>query len=120
MSGQILIVDDSATIRDSLSKLLGGAGYNVHAAGSGKEALAICEENSFDLMISDLNMPVMDGLTLVGTVRKMPGKRFMPIIILSSENDSQKEGVKLAGASGWISKPFKPEQVISIVKMVMQ
>ncbi|MCK4509218.1 MAG: response regulator [Desulfuromonadales bacterium] len=119
MKSQILIVDDSETIREALSQIIRDAGFTVLVAENGKEALSICENSTPSMLISDLNMPGMDGFSLVTTVRKMPGNRFMPIIILSSESITHKERAKQAGASGWISKPFKPEQVISIIKMVV-
>ncbi|HPA56488.1 MAG TPA: response regulator [bacterium] len=121
MSKTILIVDDSATLRASVNFVLTDAGYNVLQAKNGEEGLAKLLENKrtgekVDMIISDINMPVMDGITFIKEVKK-GDFRFIPILILTTESENSKkmEG-KAAGASGWLVKPFKPEQLVWVVK----
>ena len=119
MGKRIMTVDDSTTVRKVLNITLTQAGYEVIEAVDGKEALSLFSENNVDLLVTDLNMPNLDGVDLIKQVRQKPGNRFMPIIMLTSESqlDKKQEG-KMAGASGWVTKPFKPEQLLSIVRMV--
>ena len=120
MAKRIMTVDDSATVRTMLNLTLTSAGYEVVEACDGDEALALLEAGSVDLLVTDLNMPKMDGITLAGAARKIPGSRFMPIIMLTTEShDAKRQEGKAAGASGWIVKPFKPEQLIGVVRMVL-
>lgn len=120
MARKILTVDDSPTVRQLLHMTLSDAGYDVVEAADGEEALAKVRENQFDMLVTDLNMPKIDGIALIEAVRKIPGNRFMPIIMLTTEsNDGIKKKGKTVGASGWIVKPFKPEQVLGVVRMVM-
>ena len=114
----VMTVDDSTTVRQVL-KLALKDNYEVVEATSGRDALSKLDINQVDLLITDLNMPNMDGIELIKHVRKSPGRRFMPIIMLTTETQSGKkhEG-KAAGVSGWIAKPFKPEQLLAIVRMV--
>jgi two-component system chemotaxis response regulator CheY len=117
---RIMTVDDSTTVRQMLSFTLQDAGYEVIEAGDGVDALEKLKKESIQMLITDLNMPRMDGIELIREVRKTPGNRFVPIIMLTTESQDQKrqEG-KAAGASGWIVKPFKPEQLLRVVKMVL-
>lgn len=119
MAKLVMTVDDSKTVRQVLNTALEGAGYEVIEASDGVEAVKLLAHSKIDVLVTDLNMPNMDGLSLVKQVRRSPGNRFLPIIMLSSESQAEKkqEG-KAAGVSGWIVKPFKPEQVLSIVQMV--
>ncbi|PLX81110.1 MAG: two-component system response regulator [Desulfuromonas sp.] len=120
MARKILAVDDSPTVRQLLRLTLSEAGYEVYEAQDGGEALNMVREQQFDMLVTDLNMPQIDGIELIEQVRKIPGNRFMPIIMLTTEtNDGIKQRGKLAGASGWIVKPFRPEQVLGVVRMVM-
>lgn len=120
MSRKILIVDDSATVRLILSTTLGEVGYNVVEACDGREALDYLQDEKIDMLITDLNMPNVDGIDLISKVRRTNGSRFMPIIMLTSESEElKKQEGKSAGASGWIVKPFKPEQLLAVVNMVM-
>jgi len=121
MSKTVLIVDDSATLRASVNFVLTDSGYNVIQAKNGEEGLKKLSENALsggriDMIISDINMPVMDGITFIREVKK-GDFRFVPILILTTESENSKkmEG-KAAGASGWLVKPFKPEQLIWVVK----
>lgn len=119
MGKRVMAVDDSATVRQVLQMTLEGAGYEVVEAVDGKDALSKLAGTSVDMMVTDLNMPNMDGIDLIKHVRQSPGNRFMPIIMLTTESQPEKkqEG-KAAGASGWIVKPFKPEQLLAVVRMI--
>lgn len=116
----ILTVDDTATMRQMISFTLGSAGYEVTTASDGQEALRIARENKFDLVIADVNMPNMGGIMLVQSLRTLPEYRFIPILFLTTESDAAKrqEG-KSAGATGWIVKPFNPEQLVKVVAKVL-
>lgn len=117
---KIMTVDDSATVRQMLSFTLQDAGYEVIEASDGVDALEKLKSESVQMLITDLNMPQMDGIELIREVRKNPGNRFVPIIMLTTESHEQKKQAgKSAGASGWIVKPFKPEQLLRVVKMVL-
>jgi two-component system chemotaxis response regulator CheY len=119
MGKRVMAVDDSATVRQVLQMTLEGAGYEVVEAVDGKDALNKLGNITVDMMVTDLNMPNMDGIDLIKQVRQSPGNRFMPIIMLTTESQPEKkqEG-KAAGASGWIVKPFKPEQLLAVVRMI--
>jgi two-component system chemotaxis response regulator CheY len=113
----VLVVDDSATIRQVVSVTLTQEGYEVVVASNGKEALRRLLETKVGLIITDINMPEMDGITLIRTVKSRKEFRFLPIVCLTSED--QKEFIpraKEAGACAWIDKPFTPAQVLSITK----
>jgi len=116
---RIMTVDDSATVRQVLNLTLTEAGYDVIEAVDGMDALLKLEEQSVDVLVTDLNMPELDGVSLIKHVRNIAGNRFMPIIMLTTESqqDKKQEG-KMAGASGWITKPFRPEQLLSVVQMI--
>lgn len=119
MMKKIMTVDDSPTVRKVLNMALSGAGYQVIEANDGQDAIDKLAEADVDLLVTDLNMPSMNGVELIKHVRKQPGKRFMPIIMLTAEAQSEmKTAGKKAGASGWITKPFRPEQLLSVIQMV--
>jgi len=117
---KILAVDDSASMRQMVSFTLKGAGFDVTEASDGVEALGKAKSGKFDLVISDVNMPNMDGLTLVGELRKLGDFKFIPILLLTTESsvEKKKEG-KAAGATGWIVKPFNPDQLLKTVNKVL-
>ncbi len=120
MGKTIMTADDSASMRQMISFTLKGAGYNVVEAVDGKDALAKLSSTSINMLISDVNMPNMNGPELVRQVRANPAYRFIPIIMLTTEStDSKKQEGKSAGATGWIVKPFKPEQLLAVVKKVL-
>ena len=116
----ILAVDDSTSMRQMIAFTLKGAGYTVVEAADGQKALQAAKTQSFNLVISDVNMPVMDGIALIKQLRTLPSYKFTPILMLTTEGGSDKkmEG-KSAGATGWIVKPFNPDQLISTVKRVL-
>ena len=118
--GKLLIaVDDSATVRKVLQATLVSAGYEVVEAVDGADALKKLSGDSVDMLVTDLNMPNIDGIGLIKEVRQKPGNRFMPIIMLTSESQPEKKSAgKAAGASGWITKPFNPDQLLAVVRMV--
>jgi len=120
MAKCILIVDDSETVRQVLKLALGNAGYQVVEAEDGFDALAKLSGAQIDMLITDLNMPNMDGLELIKKVRDEGKHRFTPIVMLTTESSEEKKKAgREAGASGWLVKPFKPEQLLKVVKMVL-
>ena len=120
MSANSLTVDDSASIRLTTKVTLSNAGYSVTEAADGAEGLATAKGGRFDLIVTDLNMPVMDGLTMIEELRKLPGQAGVPIIFLTTESDADlKARAKAAGATGWLTKPFDPEHLVKIVKKVL-
>jgi two-component system chemotaxis response regulator CheY len=119
MAKTIMVVDDSASMRQMVNFTLEGAGYAVVEAEDGVDALAKCGRQKMDLIITDLNMPNMDGIQLIRQLRAAPSYRFTPIVLLTTESHQEKkvEG-KTAGATGWIGKPFQPEKLLAVVKKV--
>jgi two-component system chemotaxis response regulator CheY len=116
----ILAVDDSASMRQMVSFTLKAAGHTVTDAADGKQALDIAKTRSFDLVLTDVNMPVMDGLTLTRELRALPAFKFTPVLVLTTEAgmDKKQEG-RAAGATGWLVKPFKPDQLLATIKKVL-
>ena len=117
---RILAVDDSAAMRQMVGITLTGAGHQVQQASDGREALQIAERQTFDLVITDVNMPVMDGLTLVRHLRNLPSYRGVPLLVLTTEATTERklEG-KAAGATGWLVKPFNPDRLLATVAKVL-
>lgn len=121
MAKTILIVDDSASLRQVVSIALKGAGYEILEACDGQDGLNKLKGQKVHLIISDVNMPVMDGLTFVTELKKLPEHRFTPVIMLTTEaGDSMKQRGQAAGAKAWVVKPFQPAQMLTAVaKLVM-
>lgn len=120
MSANILTVDDSASIRLTTRIALTNAGYSVVEAVDGADGIAKLSSSQFDLIVTDLNMPNMDGLTMIRELRKMPAHTGIPVIFLTTESDGEiKQQAKAAGATGWLTKPFDPENLVKIVKKVL-
>ena len=120
MTASILTVDDSPSLRMAIRIALTGAGYQVTEAGDGKEGLDKAGAARFDMIITDLNMPNMDGLTMIRELRKSPAQCGIPIIFLTTESDdSMKQQAKTAGATGWLVKPFVPEQLVKVARKVL-
>jgi two-component system, chemotaxis family, chemotaxis protein CheY len=120
MKKTILTVDDSPSIRQMVKLTLSNAGYDVVEAGNGAEGLSKAQGSALDMVVTDLNMPVMNGLDLIRALRKLPSYRGVPILFLTTESDAaMKKEAKDAGATGWITKPFQQDQLVSIVKKVL-
>jgi two-component system, chemotaxis family, chemotaxis protein CheY len=120
MAKTILTVDDSASMRQMVKLTLSGAGYQVVEAGDGADGLAKAQGTAVDMVVTDLNMPVMNGLQLIRELRKLPTYKGIPILFLTTESDaSMKQEAKAAGATGWITKPFQQEQLVTVVKKVL-
>jgi two-component system, chemotaxis family, chemotaxis protein CheY len=118
---RILAVDDSPSMRDMVRIALTSAGFDVISASDGKEALDLARQSGFDLVLSDVNMPVMDGIELIRALRAESSYRHTPILMLTTEAgpDRKKEG-KDAGATGWIVKPFDPAQLVATMHRVLR
>ena len=117
---KILAVDDSASMRQMVSFTLNGAGHSVVEASDGVEALKMAKGGAFDLVISDVNMPNMDGISLIKELRQLPTYKFTPILMLTTESSMDKKMAgKSAGATGWIVKPFNPDQLLATVNKVL-
>lgn len=116
----IMTVDDTATMRQMISFTLSSVGHHVVQACDGEEALKLARQKKLDLVIADVNMPIMDGISLIKSLRQLPEYRFTPILMLTTESQENKrqEG-RVAGATGWIVKPFNPEQLINVVNKVL-
>ena len=117
----IMTVDDSATMRQMVSFVLTAAGYAVVEAVDGVDALSKLKGQDLALVLSDINMPNMDGLEFSRQLRAMPQYKFVPIILLTTESHPEKkqEG-KAAGVTGWITKPFNPDQLLAVAKKVIR
>ena len=120
MAKSVLAVDDSASIRSMVSFTLKSAGYEVVEAVDGVDALGKAKARSMNLVLTDQNMPRMDGLTLVRSLRELSGYRTAPILILTTESSAEmKSKGKAAGATGWLVKPFDPQRLIEVVRKVI-
>lgn len=120
MAKTIMIVDDSASLRQAVSIALKREGYDVLEASDGKDGLSKLTGQKVHLIISDVNMPNMDGLTMVSQIKQNPAYKFTPVIMLTTEaGDDMKAKGKAAGAKAWVVKPFKPEQMISAVSKLV-
>jgi len=116
----ILAVDDSASMRQMVSFTLKGAGYNVVEAVDGVDALNKAKAQAFDCVVTDVNMPNKDGISLIKDLRALPNYKFTPMLMLTTESgmDKKQQG-KEAGATGWIVKPFNPDQLLKTIQKVM-
>jgi two-component system, chemotaxis family, chemotaxis protein CheY len=117
----ILAVDDSASMRQMVSFTLKGAGYHVIEAADGQEAYEKAMAQSVDLVLTDQNMPGMDGVTLVKNLRALPSYASTPILILTTESgDEMKSKGRAAGATGWLVKPFDPSKLLEVIRKVIR
>jgi len=117
----VLAVDDSASLRQMVSVVLRGGGYDVVEAVDGLDALSKMAGRELDLVLTDLNMPKMDGLEFTRQLRAMPAYKFVPVILLTTESNTEKKlQGKAAGATAWIIKPFDPDQLLAVVKKVLR
>jgi two-component system, chemotaxis family, chemotaxis protein CheY len=119
---RIMVIDDSAALRQTVVDALVDAGYTVIGAADGREALGMLDGSKVDLMICDVHMPRMDGLTFVKEVKQLAGYRFVPIIMLTTESSEKSRLAGLmAGAKAWVVKPFRPEQILhAVAKLVVR
>ncbi len=121
MAKKVLAVDDSLTMRQLVKMTLSRAGYEIVEAEDGAKGLAKASVETFDLVLSDINMPVMTGIEMLRGLRKLAQYKFTPIVLVTTESQPEKkqEG-KAAGATGWIVKPFEPEQLLAVVTKVLR
>jgi two-component system chemotaxis response regulator CheY len=120
-AARLLLVEDEANMVRTLAKILVRKGYEVEAACTGQEALGRLSAATYDLVITDLNMPVMDGMTLIRQLRAKPEFKFTPILMLTTESqEAKKQEGRAAGATGWIVKPFNPQQLLAVVAKVVR
>jgi two-component system chemotaxis response regulator CheY len=120
MSKRVLVVDDSASMRQVITFTLEKAGYEVKQGVDGKDGLSKLDQFAPHLVISDLNMPNMDGLEFIKNIRLRPATKFTPVLMLTTESDAvKKQAGKTAGATGWIVKPFNPEQLLQVIAKVL-
>ena len=116
MTKSILVVDDTRSMRKMVAAVLEGAGYEVAEAADGVDALELCQTRRFDLVVTDHNMPRMDGVTLVRELRQLSDYDAVALIVLSTEIDPVlKQKGREAGATGWMAKPFDPQRMLDIV-----
>ncbi len=120
MAKTVMVVDDSGSVRQVVGILLRGAGYEVIEAADGREALARLDGRKVHLIISDVNMPNLDGIALVQRVKALPAYRFTPIVMLTTETDAaKKQAGQQAGAKAWVVKPFQPAQLLAAVSKLI-
>ena len=120
MAKRILLVDDSTSVRQVVGIALRRAGYETVEASNGKEALALLDAGKLNLIISDVNMPVMNGIEFVKAVKQHPTSKFTPVVMLTTEGQAEKkEQGRAAGAKAWIVKPFSPEQLLDVVSKLI-
>ena len=120
MSARILVVDDSASMRQMVAFALSSAGFSVDEAEDGQVALGRAQGQKFNAVVTDVNMPNMDGISLIRALRGLPDYKFTPMLMLTTEagTDKKQEG-KAAGATGWIVKPFNPAQLLATLARVL-
>ena len=117
---KILAVDDSASMKEMVKFTLSEAGYEVLEASDGLEALEVARKTLVDVVIADVHMPNMDGITLISELRKLSGYKFVPILMLTTDSDTGlKRDAAAAGATGWLVKPFSPDRLLATVKRVL-
>ncbi|MFO1399844.1 MAG: response regulator [Steroidobacteraceae bacterium] len=120
MSKVILAVDDSASMRQMVGVTLRSAGYDVVEANDGQEALDYARQHAVDLVLTDVNMPRMDGIRLVSELRSLPTYRLTPLLLLTTESSPERKAQgKQAGATGWMVKPFNPDQLLATLARVL-
>lgn len=116
---KVLTVDDSRTIREMVAFTLRGAGYEVYEAENGVKGIEMLQKEAIDLVIADINMPEMDGITMIRTIRGDNQFKKMPILVLTTEGDERRKNEgREAGATGWIVKPFAPDRLVEVVRKV--
>lgn len=112
----VLVVDDSQSMRFAVTTTLSSVGYSTDEASDGLEAINLAKEKAYDLVLTDINMPNMNGFQLIEALRDLQGYKFVPIVTLTTQTDKEsRQKAKQAGATGWIVKPFAPEQLIEVM-----
>ena len=120
MAKRILIVDDSTSMRGMIRSALRAGSFEVIEAANGPEALTMLDRQEVDLIITDMNMPDMDGISLVKAIRHRPATKVTPVLVLTTESGVElKQADRAAGATGWIVKPFSPQQLVQVVDKVL-
>jgi two-component system chemotaxis response regulator CheY len=120
MAKTILVVDDSSSMRQVVGMALKGGGYEVIEACDGKDALAKLGGQKIHLVVSDVNMPNMDGITFVREMKKLAAYKFVPVVMLTTEgSDEKKKAGQEAGAKAWVVKPFQPQQLLGVVSKLL-
>jgi len=120
MAKKILIVDDSIMVRQMVTFTLKEAGFDVVEAEHGQDALNKLGSHTVDLIVTDLNMPIMDGITFIGSARELAGSKYVPILMLTTESQPEmKQKGKAAGATGWLVKPFDPPKLLAVIAKVL-
>jgi two-component system chemotaxis response regulator CheY len=120
MAKTVLAVDDSASMRQMVAVTLRAAGYEVVEAADGDEALEYARKHRVDLVLADVNMPRMDGITLIAHLRTLPDYHLTPLLLLTTESSPErKQQGKQAGATGWMVKPFHPDQLLATLERVL-
>ena len=121
MSNVILAVDDSPSMRQMVGQTLRAAGYEVIEAADGVQAFELAKDKVVDVVITDVNMPNMDGITLVAQLRTLPNYRLVPLLLLTTESSPERKAQgKQAGATGWMVKPFNPAQLLATLARVLK
>ena len=120
MTKTILCVDDSASMRQTIKLTLAVNGYRIVEAVDGLDGLDKAAAHAIDLVITDLNMPRMDGLEFIGELRKLPAFKGVPIVFVTTESDDAKRAAaKAAGATAWITKPFAPDHLLKVARRLL-
>jgi two-component system chemotaxis response regulator CheY len=121
MMREVLAIDDSASVRQMVGYTLRQAGYEVAEAGDGLDGLDRARRQKFDLIITDLNMPRMDGIAMISAIRKLPAYAHTPILMLTTESQPEKKDAgRKAGATGWIVKPFQAAQLVAVTRKLVR
>lgn len=120
MAKTVLTVDDSASMRQLIKMTFTNAGYRVQEAEHGGKGLEAARSTSFDMVLTDLNMPVMDGMAFIRELRKLPAYAGVPIVFVTTVGEADKKAqAKAAGATAWVTKPFEPNELLSVAKKVL-
>lgn len=118
---KILSVDDSASMRELIAYTISQTEFEVVSAVDGCDGLEKARQQQFDLVLSDINMPIMDGIAFLKSLRELPEYRFTPVLMLTTETDQEtKKAARESGATGWIAKPFDPEKLLSTIQRVLE
>jgi len=116
MAKTIMVVDDSSSLRQVVRMALEGAGYQVLEAGDGQAALALLDGRQINMVVCDVNMPKLDGISFVKQAKQLPAYRFLPVLMLTTESsEEKKQAGKAAGAKAWMLKPFSPSSMLAAV-----